>query len=106
MFTRLKNKWKVSSLGLFLIIFTFAIGGSLCGYAGRKILGMFPLQKGMLWGILYILLITILWPLAVIVVSIPMGQLRFFKSYIRRMVRRIRGGKGLSAILLLALPAI
>ena len=74
MFNKLKNKWKVNGIQLFLIICTFALGGSLCGYAGRKILAQLPIEKGVLWFVLYILLITILWPLAVIVVSIPLGQ--------------------------------
>jgi hypothetical protein len=93
MFKGLRNKWKVSSIQLLLIICTFALGGSLCGYAGRKILSLFPLEKGMLWFILYLLLITILWPLAVIVVSIPLGQYPFFKNYVSRIAKKISGRK-------------
>ncbi len=91
MFDKLKNKWKVSGWQLLLIICTFAIGGSLCGYAGRKILGLLELEKGVVWFIVYILLITILWPVAVIVVSIPLGQYPFFKNYLRRIAARISG---------------
>lgn len=97
MLERLKSKWKVSGGRLLLIIATFAGGGSLCGYAGRKLLGMTGLEKGVLWVILYILLITILWPLAVILVSIFTGQFSFFSSYLQRMFRRMKGGKNSSA---------
>ncbi len=93
MFDKLKNKWKVNSIGLFLIICTFALGGSLCGYAGRKILSLLPLEKGALWFVIYVLLITILWPLAVIIVSIPLGQFPFFKNYLQRVLRRMSGKK-------------
>ncbi len=88
MFKRLKEHWKVNGLNLLLIITTFALGGSLCGYAGRKILAATPLDKGVLWVVLYIILVTLLWPLAVLLVSIPMGQFGFFKRYITKVLGR------------------
>jgi hypothetical protein len=90
MFDKLKNKWKVSGVQLILVLCTFALGGSLCGYAGRKILQSLPLEKGVLWFVLYILLITVLWPVAVLLVSIPLGQFPFFKNYLVRIARRMR----------------
>lgn len=89
MLDKLKNKWKVSGFQLILILCTFAIGGSLCGYAGRKILALLPLEKGALWFIIYILLITILWPIAVLLVSIPLGQFSFFRNYLKRIAKRM-----------------
>jgi formyltetrahydrofolate-dependent phosphoribosylglycinamide formyltransferase len=89
MFNRLKQKWKVNGLQLALIITTFAIGGSLTGYAGRKLLNLFNIDRGWLWIVIYILLICLLWPLAVIMVSIPFGQYRFFIKYIRKIGMRI-----------------
>ena len=73
MFERLQKKWKVSGLKLAIIIITFAIGGSLTGYAGKKIMNLFAIEKGVPWIIIYVLLITIIWPLAVLAVSIPFG---------------------------------
>jgi len=93
MFDGLKNKWKVGGLQLLLIICTFALGGSLCGYAGRKILSLFPLEKGVLWFVIYILLITILWPVCVLIISIPLGQFSFFKNYLQRIWKRMTGKK-------------
>jgi hypothetical protein len=90
MLEKLRNKWKVNGVQLILILCTFAIGGSLCGYAGRKVLSLFPLEKGVLWGIIYVVVITLLWPLAVLLVSIPMGQFPFFKNYLTRIGRRMR----------------
>ncbi len=62
-FKKLQKKWKVKGLQLILILSTFAIGGSLCGFIGRKLLGFFSVDSGIVWLLLYILLITILWPL-------------------------------------------
>lgn len=89
MFENLKKKWKVSGVQLVLILCTFAIGGSLCGYAGRKIMVLLPLDKGVLWYVLYILLITILWPIAVLLVSVFFGQFAFFKNYLKRVGKRL-----------------
>ena len=85
MFERLQKKWKVGGIQLALIICTFAIGGSLTGFAGKKIMNALAVQQDWLWAVIYILLITIIWPLAVLVVSIPFGQFRFFIRYIRKI---------------------
>ena len=95
MFKKLQEKWKVNGLNLFLIIATFALGGSLCGYAGRKLLSLTSLDKNAAWYFLYILLITILWPFAVIIVSIPLGQFAFFKKYLRKVYARLSGKKNI-----------
>lgn len=91
MFQKLKEKWKVNGLNLLLILTTFALGGSLCGYAGRKILLLTGLEKGVVWLIAYILLVTLLWPLCVILISIPLGQFKFFKSYISKIATKMSG---------------
>jgi formyltetrahydrofolate-dependent phosphoribosylglycinamide formyltransferase len=91
MLQKLKQRWKVNSLNLVLIILTFALGGSLCGIAGRKILAFTGLEKGAAWIILYILLITLLWPICVLLISIPLGQFRFFNNYIKRLFTRMSG---------------
>jgi hypothetical protein len=85
MFEGLQKKWKVSGLQLVLILCTFAIGGSLTGFAGKKIMNQLSIGQDWLWGIVYILLITILWPLAVLLVSIPFGQFSFFLKYIKKI---------------------
>ena len=85
MFDKLKNKWKVSGFKLALILCTFAIGGSATGFAGKKIMNLLAIEQDWLFAIIYIILITLIWPLAVIIVSLPFGQFSFFKKYIRKM---------------------
>lgn len=92
MFERLQRKWKVNGLQLLLILCTFAIGGSLTGYAGRKLMNLFSIDTGWLWIIVYILLVTLLWPMAVLLVSVFFGQFRFFTGYLRKMGRRLGVG--------------
>jgi formyltetrahydrofolate-dependent phosphoribosylglycinamide formyltransferase len=94
MFQKLKERWKVNGLNLALIITTFALGGSLCAYAGRKLLILMNIDKTSISGlILYIVLITLLWPLAVLLVSYPLGQFAFFKKYIAKIFKRFSGGR-------------
>lgn len=88
MFERLQSKWNVSGLKLTIIIFTFAIGGSLTGYMGKKVMNLFALERSVLWFVIYLLIVIIIWPLAVLLVSIPFGQFQFFKNYIQRMGKR------------------
>lgn len=89
MFQRLQNKWKVNTLQLILILCTFAIGGSITGYAGRRLMNLFAIDQRVIWIIIYIILITIIWPLAVLLVSIPFGQFRFFIKYLQKVGRRM-----------------
>jgi uncharacterized membrane protein YwzB len=93
MFEKLQKKWKVNGLNLFLILTTFAVGGSLCGRVGKKLLDLLSVEKGFLWFLLYALIVTILWPLAVILVSIPLGQFSFFKNYLQKVFARLTGRK-------------
>lgn len=85
MFGKLKQKWKVSGPRLALIICTFALGGSITGFVAKKIMNILAIHQDWLWAIIYILLITVLWPLMVLLVSIPFGQFRFFSIYIRKI---------------------
>lgn len=93
MLEKLQQRWKVNGVNLILIIFTFALGGSLCGIAGRKIMELTLIEKGIIWILAYILLITLLWPLCVILISIPLGQFSFFKKYIYKIWIKITGNK-------------
>lgn len=90
MLKKLQEKWKVNGVNLVLILTTFALGGSLCGYAGRQLLLLTGLDRGFLWILLYILLVTLLWPLCVLLISIPMGQFSFFRNYISRIINKLK----------------
>lgn len=89
MFTKLKQRWKVNSLNLLLIIITFALGGSLCGYLGRRLLQATSLEKGAIWIVVYIVLITLLWPVCVLLISVFTGQFLFFKQYLLKIWARL-----------------
>ncbi len=93
MFENLQKKWKVGGLQLALILCTFAIGGSLTGFAGKKIMNALSIQQDWLWAVIYIILITIIWPVAVLIVSIPFGQFTFFIRYIRKIGAKMGLGR-------------
>ena len=93
MLNKLQDKWHVGPMRLLLIIVTFAVGGSLCGYTGRKLLELTNIEKGFVWVVLYILIVTVLWPISVLLVSIALGQFSFFKRYLINMFRSISGKK-------------
>jgi hypothetical protein len=93
MFEGLQKKWKVNSLQLVLILCTFAIGGSATGFVAKKIMNAISIQQDWLWAVVYILLLTIIWPLAVIIVSIPFGQFRFFTAYIKKIGAKMGIGR-------------
>ena len=91
---KLQKKWKAKNIfHVILILITFTIGGSICGYLGRKILNLTGLESGTLWVVSYIVLVTVLWPVCVIAISLLFGQYRFFKGYIYRMATRMFGKK-------------
>lgn len=96
MFKRLQTKWQVNFTRLVLILITFSVGGSLCGYLGRKLLvAAIPdlAATSVWWWVLYLTLVTLLWPICVMLISVPMGQFPFFKNYLGRMARRMGFGK-------------
>ncbi|MDP3393490.1 hypothetical protein [Sediminibacterium sp.] len=89
MLHRLKNKWQVSWLQFTLIFTTFALGGSLCGYLGRQLLSVTNLERGIIYFIIYVVVVTILWPFCVLLVSVPFGQFSFFKRYLGRIKEKM-----------------
>lgn len=93
MFEGLQKKWKVNGLQLVLILCTFAIGGSATGFASKKVMNILPGMPDWLWAVIYILLMTIIWPLAVLIVSIPFGQFPFFIKYIKKIGAKMGIGK-------------
>lgn len=97
MFGRLQQKWKVSGVQLTLILCTFALGGSLCGFFTREILGLLAIEQPFLYGTLYFIILTLLWPLCVLLISIPLGQFRFFRNYLRKMGRKLGLGSTATA---------
>ncbi len=93
MFKKLQDKWKVSSWRLLLILITFAVGGSLTGYVGKKIMSFTGIDAAGIYIPVYIIVVTLVWPVMVIVVSVFTGQFVFFKEYLKKMGRRMGGRK-------------
>jgi formyltetrahydrofolate-dependent phosphoribosylglycinamide formyltransferase len=91
MFKKLQQKWGVNGLNMALIITTFALGGSACARIAGQVLKLGSLEKNTIWWILYILLVTILWPICVIIISFPLGQFKFFKNYLFRIWSKMSG---------------
>jgi folate-dependent phosphoribosylglycinamide formyltransferase PurN len=95
MLKKLQQHWGVNGLQVLLILITFALGGSLCGYVGRKLLGLFIIENKAIWIVLYILLVTLLWPLCVLLISIPLGQFVFFRNYVGKLMRKLTSSPAL-----------
>jgi hypothetical protein len=91
MLDRLKEKWGVGPARIILILVTFALGGSLTGYLAKKLIAAIDIDSIYLYIPVYIILVTVLWPLMVILVSLPLGQFFFFRNYIRRIANKIVG---------------
>jgi folate-dependent phosphoribosylglycinamide formyltransferase PurN len=89
---RLQQKWGVGGVQFWLIMTTFALGGSLSGYLNKQILNLVFLEKNAAYWLIYPLLLTILWPFSVILVSFLTGQFSFFKGYLGRIWGRLAGG--------------
>jgi len=87
----LQEKWKVGAGQFWLIILTFALGGSLSGRLCSYLLKMVFLEKNWAFWLIYPLFLTILWPFSVIFVSFFTGQFRFFRGYLTRVGSRLFG---------------
>lgn len=93
MFKKLQQKWGVSGTAFVLVLCTFAIGGSACGKLGKLILDELAMERGVAYWVLYFVIVTLLWPLSVLTVSIPLGQFQFFKNYLHRVLLKLTGKK-------------
>jgi folate-dependent phosphoribosylglycinamide formyltransferase PurN len=96
---KLQGKWGVGAGQFWLIILTFALGGSLSGRLTSYLLKLVFLEKNGVFWLIYPLLLTILWPISVIFVSFFTGQFRFFKGYLGRVGAKLFGGASMEGTL-------
>ena len=89
MLEHLQKKWKVNGGRALLILMTFAIGGSITGYVGKRVLGWLGIKEVAVYIPVYILLIMLLWPMMVMLVSLFTGQFVFFRHYLQRLGARL-----------------
>ncbi len=92
MLQKLERKWKVSGGRLLLVLLTFAVGGSLTGYLGKRFMGLTGVESPLPYFLLYLIVVTLIWPLTVLAVSVVFGQFSFFKGYLLKMFQRFRPG--------------
>ena len=90
-FKRLQEKWKLGTGQFWLVILTFALGGSLSGKLCTYLLKLAFLEKNWAYWLVYPLFLTILWPFSVIFVSLFTGQFAFFNGYLSRVGSRLLG---------------
>jgi len=88
---KLQRKWGLGPVQFWLVIATFALGGSLSGRLCSYLLKMVFLEKNWAFWLVYPLLLTILWPFSVIFVSFFTGQFSFFRGYLGRVGSRLLG---------------
>lgn len=93
MIHRLKEKWQVSWPRFILIFTTFALGGSACARVGSWLLSQIFTEKNVAYWLLYVPVISLLWPICVLIISIPLGQFSFFSNYLKKMGQRMTGRK-------------
>ncbi len=93
MLSKLQKRWNASPLQILLILVSFALGGSLCGYTARLILGAMPKIHEIVWIVLYILIATLIWPLCVLIIGSMLGQFTFFRDFLLKLKVRILGQK-------------
>lgn len=96
MFQKLQKRWGISATRVVLVLCTFAIGGSFSGWAARSLMPFLELDKGPFYWLVYVVLVTLIWPMSVLMFSIVFGQFAFFKAYLGRMAKRM--GFGRSAV--------
>jgi hypothetical protein len=89
MFRKLKQKWNVNWFQFALIFTTFALGGSLCARLGNVLLRYFLPEESLLFWVFYVPIVTILWPMCVLIISVPFGQFNFFKNYLIKIKSKI-----------------
>jgi folate-dependent phosphoribosylglycinamide formyltransferase PurN len=94
---KLQEKWGLAPMQFWLVILTFALGGSLSGRLCSFLLKMAFSEKNWAFWLVYPIVLTILWPFSVLFVSLLTGQFRFFKGYLGRVGAKLVGGLGSSS---------
>ncbi len=93
MLTKLQLKWKVNETQLWLILLTFAVGGTLSGKLAKLVFGLMGLHFNFIGIMMYIVLVTLIWPFCVLGVSVLTGQIGFFRRYLSTLWSKILGKK-------------
>ena len=94
MFQRLKQRWKVNGLQLFLILCVFAITGTTTAYLTRQVTYWLNLTSSSAWyWVLKVVMLVFGYQVLILLFAIPFGQFRFFWNYEKKIWRRMGFGK-------------
>ena len=96
MFNRLKQKWKVSTTQLILILCTFAVTGTLTAYISRSITVWVGFNDNTfwLWKLLLRLFILVFgYQVIILIVAFFFGQFSFFWNFEKKLLRFFGIGK-------------
>ena len=94
MFEKLKKKWKVGGVQLFLILCTFAITGTLTAYISRAITSWVGFDEDTFWlwkALLRLAVLVFGYQVIILVVSFIFGQFKFFWNYEKKILRWMFG---------------
>lgn len=93
MFQRLKQRWKVNGLQLFLILCVFAITGTTTAYLTRQVTYWLNLDSSNAWyWILKVAMLVFGYQVLILLFAIPFGQFNFFWKYEKKIWRRMGFG--------------
>jgi formyltetrahydrofolate-dependent phosphoribosylglycinamide formyltransferase len=94
MLQRLKQRWKVNGLQLFLILCVFAITGTTTAYLTRQVTYWLDLDSSNAWyWILKVVMLVFGYQVLILLFAIPFGQFSFFWNYEKKIWRRVGFGK-------------
>jgi ABC-type multidrug transport system permease subunit len=96
MFNRLKEKWKVNTTQLILILCTFAVTGTLTAYISRSITAWVGFDDQTFWLWKFLLRMSILifgYQFIILIVAFFFGQFSFFWNYEKKILRYFGIGK-------------
>jgi formyltetrahydrofolate-dependent phosphoribosylglycinamide formyltransferase len=90
MFQRLKQRWKVNGLQLFLILCVFAITGTTTAYLTRQVTYWLDLTSSSAWyWVLKVAMLVFGYQVLILLFAIPFGQFSFFWNYEKKIWRRM-----------------
>ena len=93
MFQRLKQRWKVNGLQLFLILCVFAITGTTTAYLTRQVTYWLDLTSSSAWfWVLKVVMLVFGYQVLILLFAIPFGQFSFFWNYEKKIWRRMGFG--------------
>ena len=94
----LRQHWKVKNKDLVLILFTFAITGSLTAYLSRKVTQWFYFENySAAWWASKVIVIFFGYQVIILLIGFCLGQFSFFWSYEKKILRRFGLMKKLQA---------